>query len=194
MPKGRELSLLALCGRNSNVSQGGREMIAQGKQHKFPMASVDGEFVSCSVPEGFARAPIGFNPRAQHLLVDPAGHAIHHAEELWGRETVSMPAPPDVPHRAISPLKKRRAPLPAPPAYVQLPAGSILNLSFAWIKDLKQSRRFDLRFCFVKVFVRSRVIKNQGKWSICRCSFQRVRYVDRVECSYKEVYSNSCRY
>lgn len=65
-----------------NVNQSGRESIASGKQHKFPMASVDGEFVSCSVPDGFDGLAISFNPKSHHLFVDAEGLAIHHAQEV----------------------------------------------------------------------------------------------------------------
>lgn len=65
-----------------NVSQGGREAIASGRQHKFPMASVDGVLVSTTLPEGFEGIPVSFNPKHQHLFVDAQGHAVHSAEEV----------------------------------------------------------------------------------------------------------------
>ena len=65
-----------------NVSQGGREAIASGRQHKFAMASVDGTLVSTVVPEGFEGIPISFNPKLQHLFVDSEGHALHSPEEV----------------------------------------------------------------------------------------------------------------
>lgn len=65
-----------------NVNQSGREAIASGRQHKFPMASVDGTLVSTIVPQGFEGIPVSFNPKSQHLFVDGEGHAIHSAEEV----------------------------------------------------------------------------------------------------------------
>lgn len=65
-----------------NVSQTAREAIAQGIQHKFAMASVDGEFVSVTVPENFEGLEIRFNPKEQHLFVDGDHNAIHFAEEV----------------------------------------------------------------------------------------------------------------
>lgn len=65
-----------------NVNQTAREAIAQGRQHKFAMASVDGEFVSIAVPENFEGLEIRFNPKEQHLFVDGNHNAIHFAEEV----------------------------------------------------------------------------------------------------------------
>lgn len=65
-----------------NVSQGAREAIAEGRQHKFAMASVDGEFASCTVPKEFEGVEIRFNPKEQHLFVDVDNNAVHFAEEV----------------------------------------------------------------------------------------------------------------
>lgn len=65
-----------------NVSQTAREAIAQGHQHKFAMASVDGDFVSIAVPENFEGLEIRFNPKEQHLFVDGNNNAVHYAEEV----------------------------------------------------------------------------------------------------------------
>lgn len=63
-----------------NVCQRGREQIACGGSSKFPMASVDGVFAE-EFPslDGIA---IRFNPRREHLFVDPDGRAIQWAEHV----------------------------------------------------------------------------------------------------------------
>lgn len=65
-----------------NVSQGGREAIATGQHHKFPMASIDGTLVSTQAPEGFEGVEVSFNPRTQHLFVDSTHQAVRSAEEV----------------------------------------------------------------------------------------------------------------
>lgn len=65
-----------------NVSQGGREKIASGQQHKFAMASVDGELVTTTVAPDFEGIEVRFNPKAHHLFVDANDQAIHSAEEV----------------------------------------------------------------------------------------------------------------
>lgn len=65
-----------------NVHQKGRENIATGVQNKFPMASVDGEFVSLTPDADFEGVPLRFNPKDGHLFVDPEGFAVHGAEEV----------------------------------------------------------------------------------------------------------------
>lgn len=65
-----------------NVSQSGREAIAAGEQHKFAMASVDGELMDAGVPEGFEGVEVRFNPKSHHLFVDANGLAVHSAQEV----------------------------------------------------------------------------------------------------------------
>lgn len=59
------------------VNQQGRADIATGKAAKFPMASVDGEYVA--EPDAgtmFDGVEIKFNPRSTHLFVDPDGRPV----------------------------------------------------------------------------------------------------------------------
>ena len=65
-----------------NVNQGGREAIADGRHHKFSMASIDGNLVSLQAPEDIQGLEISFNPRTQHLFVDGQNQAIRSAEEV----------------------------------------------------------------------------------------------------------------
>ena len=65
-----------------NVSQSAREAIAEGRHHKFAMASVDGDFVSIEVPQEFEGIELRFNPKEQHLFVDANNHAVHYAQEV----------------------------------------------------------------------------------------------------------------
>lgn len=65
-----------------NVQQGARESIATGKIPKTAMASVDGQLIRVSCPEGFEGVEVRFNPRTDHLFVDSEGHAIQFAEEV----------------------------------------------------------------------------------------------------------------
>lgn len=65
-----------------NVNQVGREAIAMGVQNKFPMASVDGEFVSTEVPKDFTGIEVKFNPKNHHLFVDEFGQAIKSASDV----------------------------------------------------------------------------------------------------------------
>ena len=64
-----------------NVDQKGREDIATGKQSKFPMASVDGEYQHHAA-HSFDGVEARFNPMQHHLFVDPDGRAIRSAEEV----------------------------------------------------------------------------------------------------------------
>lgn len=63
-----------------NVDQTGRENIATGSQNKFPMASVDGEFVD--VKPNFDGVEVSFNPMRVHLFVDGKGRPVRSAEEI----------------------------------------------------------------------------------------------------------------
>lgn len=63
-----------------NVDQTGRENIAAGVQNKFPMASVDGEFVDAK--PNFDGVEVSFNPVRVHLFVDAKGRPIRSAEEI----------------------------------------------------------------------------------------------------------------
>ena len=65
-----------------NVNQGGREAIADGRHHKFAMASIDGTLVSLDAPNAIEGLEISFNPRTQHLFVDGQNQAIRSAEEV----------------------------------------------------------------------------------------------------------------
>ena len=89
-----------------NVSQPAREAIAEGRHHKFAMASVDGKLVSFVPPEGFEGLEIGFNPKTEHLFVDAEHRAIHSAEEvvvlghrIYARGRVVYHTPETVPAR-----------------------------------------------------------------------------------------------
>lgn len=63
-----------------NVDQTGRENIATGVQNKFPMASVDGEFVDAK--PNFDGVEVSFNPARVHLFVDAKGRPVRSAEEI----------------------------------------------------------------------------------------------------------------
>jgi hypothetical protein len=64
-----------------NVNQKAREDIASGKQNKFPMASVDGEFKKTDKPN-FDGVVATFNPKRHHLFVDENGRSIRSAEDV----------------------------------------------------------------------------------------------------------------
>ena len=63
-----------------SVSQEARAAIAEGRQNKFPMASVDGHYVANPPASRFNGVEIKFNPMRHHLFVDPAGRPIKSAE------------------------------------------------------------------------------------------------------------------
>lgn len=66
-----------------NVDQHAREAIAQGRDSKSPMASVDGQFVDAPSDMPFEEVhpiEIRFNPKAVHLFVDKNNTAIRRAE------------------------------------------------------------------------------------------------------------------
>ena len=65
-----------------NVHQASREAIAAGTMTKAPMASVDGEFVSACRVSDFSGIEVRFNPKREHLFVDPEDFAIRYAEEV----------------------------------------------------------------------------------------------------------------
>lgn len=65
-----------------NVNQTARDNIATGKNHKYPMASIDGNLQGLAAPEKFEGIEIRFNPRDHHLFVDQNNHAIRCAEEV----------------------------------------------------------------------------------------------------------------
>ncbi len=90
-----------------NVSQSAREAIAEGRQHKFAMASVDGEFVSIDVPKEFEGVQLRFNPKEQHLFVDENNNAVHYAQEVivfgnrvYARGEIVYHTPTSAPQRA----------------------------------------------------------------------------------------------
>ena len=90
-----------------NVSQSAREAIAEGRQHKFAMASVDGEFVSTDVPQDFEGVQLRFNPKEQHLFVDENNNAVHYAREVivfgnrvYARGGIVYHTPTTAPQRA----------------------------------------------------------------------------------------------
>ena len=63
-----------------NVSQSGREKIAGGGA-KFPMASIDGIFVT-NVTHSFDGIEVRFNPRNAHLFCDKENRAVRYADEV----------------------------------------------------------------------------------------------------------------
>lgn len=65
-----------------NVHQKGRNDIATGICSKFPMASVDGEWVSFNDDASFDGIEISFQPMSTHLFVDGKGRAIWFAEKV----------------------------------------------------------------------------------------------------------------
>ena len=68
---------------NFSVNQAARAAIAEGKQNKFPMASVDGRFVkSPNEATRFDGIEVRFNPMKNHTFVDPDGRAVKSASEV----------------------------------------------------------------------------------------------------------------
>jgi hypothetical protein len=65
-----------------NVHQDGREAIASGLKPKFPMASVDGEFVRVKGKANFDGVEVSFNPKSVHLFVDSKNQAVSYAKEV----------------------------------------------------------------------------------------------------------------
>jgi hypothetical protein len=71
---------------NFSVSQPARAAIAEGRQNKFPMASVDGHYVKDAPDEKYGLGrfdgmEVRFNPMKQHTFVDPDGRAVKSASE-----------------------------------------------------------------------------------------------------------------
>jgi hypothetical protein len=64
-----------------NVDQTAREEIAIGLTSKYPMASIDGQFVDCP-SEIDGGTEVRFNPKDVHLFVDMNNRAIRSAEEV----------------------------------------------------------------------------------------------------------------
>ena len=65
-----------------NVNQNARQKIVTFQENKFPMASVDGEFVSSDINEmNFNGVKAFFNPFKQNVFVDASGRPIKSAEE-----------------------------------------------------------------------------------------------------------------
>ena len=68
---------------NFSVNQNARAAIAEGRQNKFPMASVDGKYVkSPDEATRFDGIEVRFNPMKQHTFVDPDGRAVKSASEV----------------------------------------------------------------------------------------------------------------
>lgn len=65
-----------------NVNQLARHQISSGEKSKFPMASIDGEFVGKDLPQSDECLEVSFNPKNHHLFVDSDGHAIAFAEHV----------------------------------------------------------------------------------------------------------------
>ena len=64
------------------VNQGAREKIVTFQENKFPMAAVQGDFVSDGVSSSdLDGVKATFNPFREHLFVDASGRAIKSAEE-----------------------------------------------------------------------------------------------------------------
>jgi len=68
---------------NFSVNQGARAAIAEGRQNKFPMASVDGRYIKSPHPveNRFDGIEVSFNPMKHHTFVDPDGRAVKSASE-----------------------------------------------------------------------------------------------------------------
>lgn len=68
---------------NFSVNQNARAAIAEGRQNKFPMASVDGKYVANPSDTGrYDGVEVRFNPMKQHVFVDPDGRAVKSASEV----------------------------------------------------------------------------------------------------------------
>lgn len=65
-----------------NVQQKGRESIASGQSPKHPMASIDGELAELGAPASIVGVEVRFNPKLEHLFVDPSNRALWYAEEV----------------------------------------------------------------------------------------------------------------
>lgn len=65
-----------------NVDQRAREAIAAGKTSKYPMASVDGVLRATGGLTRIDGVELAFNPKREHLFVDPRGIAVQWAEEV----------------------------------------------------------------------------------------------------------------
>lgn len=70
-----------------NVNQTARQKIATFQDNKFPMASVDGSFVSSNIDEidknnGFSGIRVRFNPHKANLFTDMSGRPIKSASEV----------------------------------------------------------------------------------------------------------------
>jgi hypothetical protein len=66
---------------NFSVNQRAVYLISSGQKNKFPMASVDGNFVSKPKPNRFDGVEVTFNPMKNNLFVDGAGRAVRSASE-----------------------------------------------------------------------------------------------------------------
>lgn len=64
---------------NFSVNQEARAAIAEGRQNKFPMASVDGHYVAGDRSDKFDGIEVRFNPMTNHTFVDPDGRAVKSA-------------------------------------------------------------------------------------------------------------------
>ena len=64
------------------VNQGARKKILTFQENKFPMASVNGEFLTSDITQmSFDGVKAFFNPFKQHVFVDASGRPIKSAEE-----------------------------------------------------------------------------------------------------------------
>ena len=66
---------------NFSVSQEARRQIASGEKSKFPMSSVDGHYVEKPGADMFDGIELRFNPKREHLYVDPDGRPVKSASE-----------------------------------------------------------------------------------------------------------------
>lgn len=66
---------------NLTVNQSARQKIATGEVAKFPMSSVDGKFVARPGDDAFDGIELRFNPKREHVYVDPDGRPVKWVEE-----------------------------------------------------------------------------------------------------------------
>lgn len=66
---------------NLTVNQLARKQIASGEVAKFPMSSVDGKFVARPGSDAYDGVELKFNPRREHVYVDPDGRPVKRVEE-----------------------------------------------------------------------------------------------------------------
>lgn len=87
-----------------SVNQEARAKIYTKEENKFPMASVDGNYVANPGSDRFHGIEVTFNPMKQHLFVDSRGRPVKAAEEVtvvgskvYVRGRVTFYGPDDMP-------------------------------------------------------------------------------------------------